>query len=127
MGSWHPNGDPTSPLTMSEIVQSSDCISYPSTPTCPPLDSHDPPPISFKVEAHQGFPNYSPPPYTPQSSNEGVTILLACPSFSSCAWCLKLYSLIASGMGIIFSSLWLASHVYVLSQTEGYILRTLRF
>ena len=42
----------------------------------------------------------------------------AFPSLSSCRWCLKLYSLVVGGMGILFTFLWIVIHIYVLSQIK---------
>ena len=67
-------------------------------------------------------PCHPPPAYTPlppNNTSEGVTIVLKCPQLSSCKLCLKVYTRVCGVVGVIFSSLWVTSHGYVLSQSEG--------
>ena len=52
------------------------------------------------------------------SSQQPVYPQVRLPSLSSCRWCLKLYSLVVGGMGILFTFLWIIIHIYVLSQIE---------
>ena len=76
--------------------------------------SHPPPPPPH--------PSLPPPAYSRHPSitpSEGLTIFLKFPRLTSCKWCLKLYAMVCSGMGVIFSSLWVVGHAYVFSQTQG--------
>ena len=52
-------------------------------------------------------------------SVERLTILLNFPRLSSCTWCLKLYSVVCGGCGVLFSILWVVGHIYVLTQPQG--------
>ena len=103
-------------------------ISYayidPRSPVLHPL--HSSPidiPHSSPAPPHTSLP---PPAYTRRCSiapSSQVTILLKCPRLYSCRWCLKLYAMVC---GVLFSTLWLVGHVYVLSQTEDKDLRMQR-
>ena len=77
----------------------------------PPLPSPSPPQPSLPPPAYTRHPSITP--------CEGLTILLKFPRITSCKWCLKLYAMVCSGMGVIFSSLWVVGHAYVCSQTQG--------
>ena len=93
-------------------VQTTSCQS-----SCPPV-------------SHPPLPHLPPPSYTSQpsiSNNDRVTIVLKCPNISSLHWCLSLYSLVLGGIGMIFSTLWVVGHGYVLSQTNEGGLRVQRW
>ena len=59
-------------------------------------------------------------------NDESFTLKLHCPSFSSFSWCLKLYSLVLGGLGVLLSLVWVIFHMYVLSQTGLQELKQLR-
>ena len=81
-----------------------------------PRSSHPPPPPPH--------PSLPPPSYTPTARpSSDLTIQLSCPSLSSCWWCLKLYTMVMGGMGVVLTSLWVVGHTYVLTQTEDKDLR----
>ena len=83
-----------------------------------PRSSHLPPP----------HPSVPPPSYAATTrGNSDVTILLSCPSLPSCWWCLKLYTMVVGGMGVVMTSLWVVGHTYVLIQTEDKDLRIHRY
>ena len=72
-------------------------------------------------------PNSDPPrveySYSYQNTpTDGVTdswfIKLKCPGISSFDWCIKLYSLVLGGLGVLLSFIWVCFHLYVLSQTS---------
>ena len=64
---------------------------------------------------------------TPTSvDSDGLVIKLRCPGILSFKWCLKLYSLVLGGLGLLLSFIWVFFHVYVLSQTSLQELRQLR-
>ena len=93
-----------------------------------PSDGHQPsniPPSHsclFNLPHPSPHPSLPPPAYSRHPSitpSEGLTILLKFPRLTSCKWCLKLYAMVCSGMGVIFSSLWVVGHSYVLSHTQG--------
>ena len=86
-----------------------------------PRSNHPPPP-----PPHTDMP---PPSYSHKNtdpSNSEVTILLSCPSLSSCWWCLKLYTMLVGVIGVVMTSLWVLGHTYVLAQTEDKDLRVHR-
>ena len=58
--------------------------------------------------------------------SEGLVIKLKCPGVLSFKWCLKLYSLVLGGLGLLLSFIWVCFHLYVLSQTSLQELRQLR-
>ena len=50
--------------------------------------------------------------------NDSLVIKLSCPRVASFKWCLKLYSMVMGGLGILLSFIWGCFHLYVLSQTS---------
>ena len=64
---------------------------------------------------------------TPTSvDSDGLVIKVRCPGILSIKWCLKLYSLVLGGLGLLLSFIWVCFHVYVLGQTSLQELRQLR-
>ena len=64
---------------------------------------------------------------TPKSvDSDSLVIKLRCPGILSFKWCLKLYSLVLGGLGLLLSFIWVCFHLYVLSQTSLQELRQLR-
>ena len=59
--------------------------------------------------------SYQNPPLDGES--DSLVIKLRCPRISSIKWCLKLYSLVLGGLGLLLSFVWVCFHLYVLSQT----------
>lgn len=59
--------------------------------------------------------------------SDSLVIKLRCPRISSIKWCLKLYSLVLGGLGLLLSFVWVCFHLYVLSQTTTQELRLLRY
>ena len=107
--------------------------------TSPNPSFHSPHPSSSAPHSSPTPPHPSPTPPHPLipppantrhcsiSPSEGVTILLKCPHLSSFSWCLRLYSMVCGGMGVIFSILWVVGQGYVLAQTEDTDLRAQRW
>jgi len=59
--------------------------------------------------------------------SDSLVIKLRCPGISSFKWCLKLYSLVLGGLGLLLSFIWVCFHLYVLSQTSLQELRQQRY
>ena len=59
--------------------------------------------------------------------SDSLEIKLTCPRISSIKWCLQLYTLVLSGLGLILSVVWISFHLYVVSQTTTYELRVARY
>ena len=57
---------------------------------------------------------------------DSLEIKLLCPRISSFGWCLRLYSLVLGGRGLLLSSIWVCFQLYVLSQTTNTELRLQR-
>ena len=68
--------------------------------------------------------SYQNPPT--RADSDSLVIKLRCPGILSFQWCLKLYSLVLGGLGLLLSFIWVFFHVYVLSQTSLQELRQLR-
>ena len=64
---------------------------------------------------------------TIDGDTDSLVIKLRCPRLSSLRWCLKLYSLVLGGLGLLLSFVWVCFHLYVLSQTTTQELRLLRY
>jgi len=64
---------------------------------------------------------------TIDGDTDSLVIKLRCPRLSSIRWCLKLYSLVLGGLGLLLSFVWVCFHLYVLSQTTTQELRLLRY
>ena len=58
--------------------------------------------------------------------DDSLEIKLRCPRISSFGWCLRLYSLVLGGLGLLLSSIWICFQLYVLSQTTNTELRLQR-
>jgi len=71
--------------------------------------------------------SYQSPQGQGQGQEDSVEIKLRCPRISSFRWCLKLYSLVLGGLGLILSFIWVCFQLYVLSQTTNYELRLQRY
>ena len=64
---------------------------------------------------------------TPKNVNsDGLVFKLRCSGILSFKRCLRLYSLVLGGLGLLLSFTWVCFHVYVLSQTSLQELRQLR-
>ena len=61
------------------------------------------------------------------SDKNRVVISVSCPSLTSLSWCVKLYSLVLSSLGLFISFLWVCFQLYVLGQTTSQELRLLRY
>ena len=61
-----------------------------------------------------------------EESDDSLEIKLRCPRISSFGWCLRLYSLVLGGLGLLLSSIWVCFQLYVLSQTTNTELRLQR-
>ena len=59
-------------------------------------------------------------------SDDSLEIKLRCPRISSFGWCLRLYSLVLGGLGLLLSFIWICFQLYVLSQTTNTELRLQR-
>ena len=94
------------------------------------LHPHYPSPPTHFLPTAPYIPPLSPPSYSRHHSlppNDQVTIILKFPSFSSFQWCLSLYSKVMGGVGMLFSTLWVVAHGYVMSKTEDDGLRVQRY
>ena len=70
--------------------------------------------------------SYRSPAGVRDGQEDSLEIKLRCPRISSFHWCLKLYSLVLGGLGLILSFIWVCFQLYVLSQTTNYELRLQR-
>ena len=61
------------------------------------------------------------------ASSDSMVIKLRCPGVLSFKWCLKLYSMVMGGLGLLLSFIWVCFHLYVLSKTSLQELRQLRW
>ena len=66
-------------------------------------------------------------PNTRPFNERSFIIKFKCPVISSINWCLKLYSLVLGGLGLLLSFIWVCFHLYVLSHTNLQELRHLRW
>ena len=109
-------------MMLSDINVKTDCETQKNfmASTFHQLSPHLPP---SPTASHLLPPSYSRHP----STQDRVTIVLKCPSLSSLQWCLSLYSLVMGGVGMLFTSLWVVGHGYVLTQTQEGQLRVQRY
>ena len=68
----------------------------------------------------------SPIGFEGEREDDSLEIKLRCPRISSFSWCLRLYSLVLGGLGLLLSSIWICFQLYVLSQTTNTELRLQR-
>ena len=68
--------------------------------------------------------NYQTPPGG--GPEDQLEIKLRLPRLQSFRWCLKLYSLVLGGLGLILAFTWVCFQLYVLSHTTNYELRLQR-
>ena len=61
-----------------------------------------------------------------EGPDDSLEIKLRCPRITSFGWCLKLYSLVLGGLGLLLSFVWVCFQLYVLSQTTNTELRLQR-
>ena len=59
-------------------------------------------------------------------ASDSLVIKLSCPGFSSVRWCVQLYCTVLGCLGLVLSCIWVAFHLYVLSQTSLLELRQQR-
>jgi len=71
--------------------------------------------------------SYQTPPGGREGQEESLEIKLRCPRITSFRWCLKLYSLVLAGVGLLLSFIWICFQLYVLSQTTTHELRLQRY
>merc|ERR1712130_222510 len=87
-------------------------------PSCPNPPSYTPHPVTAcsQVTRDQSE-NCHVAGQNPHGS-QGVTIILKCPRVSALHTCISVYLIIMGSLGVVISSLWVISHIYVLSHTS---------
>ena len=129
MATYKEEGLSCSPIYKEKVVR----------PSCPPVYEEKDRPLSCppvykekdgrlscpKVSYSYGF--RTPSGVEVEDHEDSLEIQLRCPRISSFGWCLRLYSLVLGGLGLLLSFIWVCFQLYVLSQTTNPELRMQRY